>query len=393
MGKSGARRARTSKKRTHAKLTEEEEAKIPKSMVLKLGDTKREVTHTLAQLVRDFRLIMQPHTAAKLKERKSNRLRDFVTMAGPLGVTHLFMFSVSLNGNTSLRIARTPRGPTLHFKVTSYSLCKDIHKFLKTPKSVNGNEYLNPPLLVMNGFKPQDHDDPKEQLLTSMFQNMFPPISAQRTNVGSIKRVLMVYKNDEEGYIDLRHYMVETKLVDGSRQIRKLQAVKRKLGKKLPNLARAEDISDYLLDPAAAGYTSESEVEEDAVVDIQQQVSAKKKDVTQRRAVKLVEMGPRMRLELRKIEDGMCEGKTLFHSRISKSAKEEKEQDKLHAQKRAVKEKRRKEQEENVKRKKEAVEGKMSRTKRGILKAQQKEQEGREEDSEGDDDVSMDESE
>jgi ribosome biogenesis protein SSF1/2 len=48
-------------------------------------------------------------------------------MAGPLGVTHLLLFSKSKeSGNTNLRLALTPRGPTLHFRVEKYSLCKDV---------------------------------------------------------------------------------------------------------------------------------------------------------------------------------------------------------------------------------------------------------------------------
>jgi ribosome biogenesis protein SSF1/2 len=66
-------------------------------------------------------------------------------MAGPLGVTHMILFSRTENG-VNLRIARTPRGPTLHFKVHSYSLAKDIKKHQKAPKE-SVNDFLNPPLV------------------------------------------------------------------------------------------------------------------------------------------------------------------------------------------------------------------------------------------------------
>src|SRR5438045_8510881 len=46
----------------------------------------------------------------------------------------------------NLRIQRTPRGPTLHFKVHSYSLTKDVKNHQKTPKD-SLNDYLNPPLV------------------------------------------------------------------------------------------------------------------------------------------------------------------------------------------------------------------------------------------------------
>ena len=132
-------------------------------MVLRIG--AGEVGPSVSQLVKDVRAMMEPDTASRLKvghnlsvqwlsfrstesfkERRSNRLKDYVTMAGPLGVTHLLLFSRSSSGNTSLRISLPPRGPTFHFKVETYSLCKDVKKALKHPKG-GGKEYLAAPLV------------------------------------------------------------------------------------------------------------------------------------------------------------------------------------------------------------------------------------------------------
>lgn len=364
-------------------MSEEDKAKLPRSMVIKIGEKKRQVTNSLSQLVQDFRQIMLPHTAAKLRERKSNRLRDFITMAGPLGVSHLMIFSQSVNGNTTLRIAKTPRGPTLNFRVLQYSLCKDVQKFIKNFKTLNAADLLQPPLLVMNGFSSNQRESSKDALLTSLFQNMFPSISTQATKVSSIKRVLMLnrLKDRETDTIDIRHYVIETRIVDGSKQVKKLSTVKSKLGKQLPNMSRAEDISDYLLDPyGGGGYTSESEVEEENMtVEVEQNEANNKKTsnegskikehTTQKRAIKLIEVGPRLRLELRKIEEGICEGKTLYHAFVDKSKEEVAALEKKHQLREALRQQRRKEQEENVRKKKEADGNKTSRTKRGLLKA------------------------
>ena len=72
-------------------------------------------------------------------------------MAGPLGISHLMLFSKSETGNTNLRLAKTPRGPTLHFRVEKYSLAKDVMRAQKHPKT-GGHEYHTAPLLVMNNF-------------------------------------------------------------------------------------------------------------------------------------------------------------------------------------------------------------------------------------------------
>ncbi|MCV4732979.1 Brix domain-containing protein, partial [Escherichia coli] len=64
-----------------------------------------EVGTSVSQLTQDFRRVMEPDTASRLRERKANNLKDYTAMAGPLGVTHLFLFSRSKSGNVNLRVA------------------------------------------------------------------------------------------------------------------------------------------------------------------------------------------------------------------------------------------------------------------------------------------------
>lgn len=73
-------------------------------------------------------------------------------MAGPLGVTHLMLFSKSDTGNTNLRLAKTPRGPTLHFRVEKYSLCKDVQAAQKHPRT-SGHEYHTAPLVRLHPIR------------------------------------------------------------------------------------------------------------------------------------------------------------------------------------------------------------------------------------------------
>jgi ribosome biogenesis protein SSF1/2 len=335
-------------------------------------------------------------------------------MAGPLGVTQLLLFSRSDKGSTNLRIARCPRGPTLHFRINEYSLCKDVRKALRNPKSP-GKEFTTPPLLVMNNFStpvPPNPDGtpgrppPQDTLLISMFQSMFPAISAQRTPIASIRRVLLLNRHPaEEGspeyIIDVRHYAISTKSVGLSRPIRRLNAAEKrvykgsdplKLKKKggLPNLGKLEDIADYMLDPAAAagGYTSESEVEEDAQVEVLNPTvrGAKRKLLLkgpEKKSIHLTELGPRMTLEMVKIEEGLGDGKTLWHAYEKKTKAEIQELEQRHAKKRAEKEKRKKAQQLNVQTKKEALE-----TKKKEKKARKAKGEAVEE-SDGDDDEEM----
>ncbi|AJP39163.1 AQG_2a_G0024400.mRNA.1.CDS.1 [Saccharomyces cerevisiae] len=399
---------RRQKKRTHAQLTPEQEQGIPKSMVIRVGQTSL-ANHSLNQLVKDFRQIMQPHTAIKLKERKSNKLKDFVVMCGPLGVTHLFMFTQSeKTGNVSLKIARTPQGPTVTFQVLDYSLGRDIKKFLKRPKSLNNDDVLNPPLLVLNGFSTSkrsgedDQDVNVEKVIVSMFQNIFPPLNPARTSLNSIKRVFMINKDRETGEISMRHYFIDIREVEISRNLKRLYKAKNNLSKTVPNLHRKEDISSLILDHDLGAYTSESEIEDDAIVRVvdNQDVKAKhsqslksqrtpveKKDNKEReketeeedvemeepkpsenlqptprkKAIKLTELGPRLTLKLVKIEEGICSGKVLHHEFVQKSSEEIKALEKRHAAKMRLKEQRKKEQEENIAKKKAVKDAKKQR--------------------------------
>lgn len=350
------------KKRTHQAPNPDEVAKIPKSMVLALGLTLR--NHSLTQLVKDFRVVMQPHTAINLRERKANKLKDFIVMTGPLGVSDLFVFKQSSTlGNVSLRIGKMPKGPSLQFRVNSYSLMKDVRRILKHPKAVGKDlaAFLQPPLLVMNGFNSKVSELANhEKLMVTVFQNLFPPIQPHATKVSTIKRVLLLNKT-ESGEIELRHYSISTRLVEESRNIKKLINSHHNMKKNLPVMTKHTDISDLVLDPySVGGLTSDSEVEDDAVVEIkaeQDQVIKKKEaaadppaaSTTRKRAIKLQELGPRINMTLMKIEESILgSSKTLYHANVKKLKSEEKELEQKHQVRLQKKAERRAEQKANV---------------------------------------------
>lgn len=70
---------------------------------------------------------MEPHTASRLRERASARLRDYLAMAPALKVSHLMALTLSPQTSTvHMRVARLPAGPTLTFRVERYSLMKCV---------------------------------------------------------------------------------------------------------------------------------------------------------------------------------------------------------------------------------------------------------------------------
>jgi ribosome biogenesis protein SSF1/2 len=188
-------------------------------------------------------------------------------------------------------------------------------------------------------------------------------------------------EKDNDSYIlTLRHYAIATKKTGVSKRIRRLdpKEIRNRDKKKtaVPNLGKLEDAADYLLDPSAAGYTSASETELDTDAEVEVQESTTRRVLNKRemqrqkaaekgqdkpahttgvekRAVKLVELGPRLRLRLMKVEDGVCDGRVMWHDFITKSEKEMRKMDQSWDVRRKEKEQRKKLQRENIERKKQ----------------------------------------
>lgn len=361
-------------------------------------------------------------------------------MSGPLGVTHLLVLSQPptssipdpahettaragesaeqraerslLEGTTTvnLRLIRLPRGPTLNFKVLRYSLAADVLRMARRPRAV-GREFAEAPLLILSGF---GGEDKQLKLMTTVFQNLFPPIHVQTVRpsvhslllrestspyfadalprshsrqmaLSSARRVVLLSYNATTHTIDFRHYVIQVRPVGVSRSVRKiiagstnnkavpLTSRKRPLegtseeseasdadndkavvprpvptkargavskAKGILDLSRADDISDYILRQEQMGFvTSDSEVSDmsdggesagtgGGASDSEQDEKKGKVRLAgdyvgrgnrgkgargDKRAVRLVELGPRMELGLVKIEEGVGEGEVLFH--------------------------------------------------------------------------------
>lgn len=101
------------------------------------------------------------------------------------------------------------------------------------------------------------------------------------------------------------------------------------------------------------GHASESEDEGDgnAEVIVSQQLRTRGTLKSNQSAIRLTEIGPRMTMELVKIEEGLCDGEVLYHSHVLKSSEEVAELRQRNAEKKRLKDQRRREQEANVERK------------------------------------------
>lgn len=240
-----------------------------------------------------------------------------------------------------------------------------------------------------------------ETLVTSVFHGLFPPINPQVAPLKSIRRVLLLNrerssKDDGSYVLNFRHYAITTKITGVSKAVKRLNAAERLMHSKsrkgkLPNLSKLQDIADYMIggengDGYVTDATSGSEIDTDAEVEVVEPADRKKiaprrrpaaaaaseeadsddennsavhaAEKVERRAVKLVELGPRMKLRLTKVEEGLCTGKVMWHEYIHKSKEEIRELEKTWEKRRQEKEARRREQKENVEKKKAAKKAK-----------------------------------
>ncbi|XP_030331091.1 suppressor of SWI4 1 homolog isoform X2 [Strigops habroptila] len=279
---------------------------VPHSFVFQRGRGGRSLRH----LVADMRRVMEPYTARALRVRKSNSLKDFVAVAGPLGVTHFLVFSKSMS-SINLKLFRLPGGPTLTFKVMEYSLIRDVVSSLKRHR-MHEQQFTHHPLLVLSNFGLQQIH---VKLMASMFQNMFPSINVRTVNLNSIKRCLLITYDTETQLLEFRHY-VKVVPVGVSKGLKKL------LQEKFPNMSRLEDISELLVKDINL---SESEAEQDGshnVLELPQAYAGRGNMKAQQSAVRLTEIGPRMTLRLSKVEEGLAQGNVLYHGFIHKSEAE-----------------------------------------------------------------------
>lgn len=169
--------------------------------------TKGKVPAALKALVADLKNVLSPNTAKALRAQKKNKLRDFVDVAGELKVSFFLIVSASENASY-LRLVRTPQGPTLTFRLDSFSLSSDTAAAQKRPYSAGAGIWQSSPLLVMSDF---DKSVQHEVLASTMLQNLFPTFNVATAKLTACRRVLLAHKLPEEegGTIELRQFVIQ----------------------------------------------------------------------------------------------------------------------------------------------------------------------------------------
>eukprot|EP00392_Amoebophrya_sp_AT5.2_P006069 g6079.t1 len=318
MPRAGLKRKKT---RTHRAdgVSEEQLRRTPRCFTIKRGKVEK----PLQELVQDFRLVCAPNSAIKLKESRMNKMRDYVNVASHFHVSHVNTFSQGGKSGTSnncyFKIGKLPHGPTLSFVLKEFTTAKDVRGNQKKPRD-SGKDFLEPPLLLLNGMKLDDvikggstknKKATALKLVATALKNMFPTVDVNTFTTAKCQRVALFSYDAEKELLYFRHYsLVENRNAEVSRGVQKLMR---------PGFVKkGKDVAAYLLN--GGGADSDSEGGESIVVE---ETAPMRRGPAGCASIKLVEIGPRMTLQLLKGEEGFYEGAILFHEFVEKSAHEQ----------------------------------------------------------------------
>eukprot|EP01001_Neometanema_parovale_P006241 NODE_2614_length_1379_cov_72.352707_g2485_i0.p1 GENE.NODE_2614_length_1379_cov_72.352707_g2485_i0~~NODE_2614_length_1379_cov_72.352707_g2485_i0.p1 ORF type:complete len:414 (-),score=69.86 NODE_2614_length_1379_cov_72.352707_g2485_i0:76-1317(-) len=289
----------------HRAQRQDEPTDVPRTFVLARGVVGRSV----AILSKDLRKMMLPHTALKIKARKSNKLKDIKELCSSLDISHVQILTCG-DAGTNFRIVRMPQGPSVSFRVQSFESTRDVISRQKKHYD-NIRSYDAPALPILNNFAGSPHQH--IQMVEAMITSMFPALQVDGIKLSQCKRVVLFHLNKESGVIDVRHYLIKSYRSGGSRAVRKLS--KGRLPRKISYL---KDIGDLL---SKEDYFSESDSEAEAEETIlPQDFQGQKAD--DKAKIRLMELGPRMSMQVHSIINGFPDGEVLYNAFVTKTPEE-----------------------------------------------------------------------
>jgi ribosome biogenesis protein SSF1/2 len=324
----------------------------------------------LRKLVSELRVAMYPYTAINLKESKVNSIKDFLSIVDVYGLSHMLMVTKT-DKRSYLRLAKMPRGPTITFRLEDYCLGADLFDHNVNTLKRNGKPLTKScnhmPLVIMNGFNSskitEEYIEPVK-IAGMLIQSFFPPINLNEIQLKKCKRVMLFnlnFEKDENGnnipLVEFRHFDIDIEKYSIKKTISNI------INFKKTDLSNFQNISDYIL--KQSGYTSQSDNEDpnaglcsiikDEEIKEEAKCNKENDEEKDKIKVKLYELGPRLNLQIHKIEEGFLKGNVMFHSLLKKSKKEIKETMNSIKEKKRIKKERKMQQEENISKKKEGM--------------------------------------
>lgn len=169
----------------------------------------------------EWRRVFMPWSSAKLHGRNKS-LKDYLSVASTFGVSHLQLFTAPLHG-TVLRVMRFYNGPTLTFRVLSFTLHSEIVSAQRHPVRLTNALWEVAPVVVLNNFAhPSLHSRAEVGLLEATFRAMLPSVNIHTAKPSSFQRVVLAHYDHNAHVIELRHYYIDARATGLSRTVKKI---------------------------------------------------------------------------------------------------------------------------------------------------------------------------
>ncbi|KNH04728.1 peter pan protein [Perkinsela sp. CCAP 1560/4] len=267
------------------------------------------------KLIVDWRKTLLPcapysyHSSHKI--HKKLNLKNLNKLIKDGNLSHLHIFHVGEFGVT-MRIARSPNGPTLYFRVESFTLVRDVIKFQHRHHGGDHKLFTQPPIIVLNQFsfsdkKAHSEDSMAIQIAGEMLRSMIDVATKENvSHMGKYGRILFFsrvstgdsLKDGTNILIEVRHYTVLGRSASKKTQL-------------IEDLSKGT-ISSSLLKKISQGGDG-SQCCEDLVRDLDGNRDVLK-SADDESKIQLVEIGPRLTLRLLRIEQGLCGGTAIWPS-------------------------------------------------------------------------------
>ncbi|MES1902774.1 MAG: hypothetical protein MHPSP_001894, partial [Paramarteilia canceri] len=265
-------------------------------------------SESLKVLKNDIKNVFQPLTLIKSESFSQLSFKKIAESLSVVKATHLMVLSDGLDCPI-LRVARSPAGPTITFRIKNHAVSQDV-RFMKPDASLEAKHFFTTshPFLITSNFNSElGH----LKIASVLLQNMFPIFDIEESELKLFKRCAIFNYNEETQDIDFRHYLKKYFSSIIKTPLSSNDSISKLSGSGLIKMTDISDISDFVLKSSENNDKNENLLSNNSTSTFESKYS-----------LRLKEIGPRMKMEIMKIEEDFFDGKVLYHNEIKKSAKE-----------------------------------------------------------------------
>eukprot|EP00466_Bigelowiella_natans_P019162 jgi/Bigna1/68081/fgenesh1_pg.5_\ len=180
--------------------------KVPKTFIFRRGSSSKRLQQLalFPQKLGGKELVYVVSILIRTVERRANRLRDFLAISTPLGVTHFMVLTESASGG-SLRIIKTPKGPTFTFKLLNYHLIKEV--ISNQQRRPGWKVALTLPAIFV--CRRLNASLAHHKLTSALLQGLFVSVDTSTLTTRQMKRLVTMHYNESSDAFQIRHYLAK----------------------------------------------------------------------------------------------------------------------------------------------------------------------------------------